>query len=216
MFHTCGFPGDYRLQNNLHLWFNFSLYVWFQVNTNGVISFLGAVSQYTPAPFSLGDNRRLISPFWGDMDTRNGGTVLYRESIDPVLLDRATKDVRRAFLNHQRFSASWIFIVTWDRVAFYGADGNLKNKVIRTNEVFACHRHRTSDLSFTTTELFPFFFTRDALQIADPSSKQDTCHVRTLYRSSSFSNIPRSWKDVKHLSPLHYWTQNLPSFLFQF
>ena len=51
------------------------------MNTNGIISFLGAVSQYTPAPFSLGDNRRLISPFWGDMDTRNGGTALYRESI---------------------------------------------------------------------------------------------------------------------------------------
>ena len=71
------------------------------MNTNGIISFLGAVSQYTPAPFSLGDNRRLISPFWGDMDTRNGGTALYRESIDPVLLDRATKDVRRGFIDHK-------------------------------------------------------------------------------------------------------------------
>lgn len=99
------------------------------VNTNGVISFLVAVGQYTPAPFPLGDNRRLISPFWGDVDTSNGGTVLYRESIDPVLLNRATKDVRRAFLNHQRFSASWIFIATWDRVAFFGADGDFKNKV---------------------------------------------------------------------------------------
>ena len=107
------------------------------MNTNGVISFLGAVSQYTPAPFSLRDNRRLISPFWGDMDTRNGGTVLYRESIDPVLLDRATKDVRRAFLNHQRFSASWIFIVTRDRVAFYGAEGNFKNKVTGKDKVSA-------------------------------------------------------------------------------
>ena len=107
------------------------------MNTNGVISFLGAVSQYTPAPFPLGDNRRLISPFWGDVDTRKGGTVLYRESIDPVLLDRATKDVRRAFLNHQRFSASWIFIVTWDRVAFYGAEGNFKNKVIGKDKVSA-------------------------------------------------------------------------------
>ena len=107
------------------------------MNTNGVISFLGAVSQFTPDPFPLGDNRRLISPFWGDVDTRKGGTVLYRESIDPVLLDRATKDVRRVFLNHRRFSASWIFIATWDRVAFYGADGNFKNKVIRKDEVFA-------------------------------------------------------------------------------
>ncbi|XP_020611647.1 protein mesh-like isoform X3 [Orbicella faveolata] len=99
------------------------------VNTNGVVSFLVGVSQYTPAPFPLGDERRLISPFWGDVDTRNGGTVSYRESTDPVLLQRATVDVRRAFLALQKFSATWIFIATWDRVAFYGASGSAKSKV---------------------------------------------------------------------------------------
>ena len=102
----------------------------FQVNTNGVVSFLVEVSQYTPLPFPLGDERRLISPFWGDVDSRNGGTVSYRESTDPVLLQRATKDVRRAFLAHQKFSATWIFIATWDRVAFFGASGISRSKVM--------------------------------------------------------------------------------------
>ena len=166
------------------------LCVWFQVNTNGVISFLVAVGQYTPAPFPLGDNRRLISPFWGDVDTRKGGTVLYRESIDPVLLDRATKDVRRAFLNHQRFSASWIFIATWDRVAFYGAEGNFTNKVTGKDKFFALSqawdmKNRTSDHWCATTDLFLILFTHDALRIANPSNKKDACHVRTLYMSSS-------------------------------
>ena len=166
------------------------LCVWFQVNTNGVISFLGAVSQYTPAPFPLGDNRRLISPFWGDVDTRNGGTVLYRESIDPVLLDRATKDVRRAFLNHQRFSASWIFIATWDRVAFYGAVGNFTNKVTGKDKFFALSqawdmKNRTSDHWCATTDLFLILFTHDVLRIANPSNKRDACHIRTLYMCSS-------------------------------
>ena len=99
------------------------------MNTNGVVSFLVGVSQYTPDPFPLGDGRRLISPFWGDVDTRNGGTVLYRESTDSVLLDRATADVRRGFLAHQKFSATWIFITTWDRVAFFGASDSGKSKV---------------------------------------------------------------------------------------
>ena len=166
------------------------LCVWFQVNTNGVISFLVAVGQYTQAPFPLGDNRRLISPFWGDVDTRNGGTVLYRESIDPVLLDRATKDVRRAFLNHQRFSASWIFIATWDRVAFFGADGDFKNKVTGKDKLFALSqawdmKNRTSDHCCATTDLFLILFTHDALRIANPSNKKDACHVRTLYMCSS-------------------------------
>ena len=166
------------------------LCVWFQVNTNGVISFLVAVGQYTPAPFPLGDNRRLISPFWGDVDTRKGGTVLYRESIDPVLLDRATKDVRRAFLNHQRFSASWIFIATWDRVAFYGAEGNFTNKVTGKDKFFALSqawdmKNRASDHWCATTDLFLILFTHDVLRIANPNNKQDACHVRTLYMSSS-------------------------------
>ena len=143
--------------------------VWFQMNTNGVVSFLGAVSQYTPAPFSLRDNRRLISPFWGDMDIRNGGTALYRESIDPVLLDWATKDVRRGLIDHKKFSASWIFMATWDRVVFYGAKGEFKNKLVGKDEFFALSQ--AWDIN--------------ALQIADPSSKQDVCHIRTLYRCSS-------------------------------
>ena len=143
------------------------------MNTNGVISFLGAVSQYTPAPFPLGDNRRLISPFWGDVDTRKGGTVLYRESIDPVLLDRATKDVRRGLIDHKKFSASWIFMTTWDRVVFYGAKGEFKNKLVGKDEFFALSQ--AWDIN--------------ALQIADPSSKQDVCHIRTLYRFSSPLNL---------------------------
>ena len=100
-----------------------------KVNTNGVVSFLVAVSQFTPDPFPLGDQRRLISPFWGDVDTRNGGVVSYRESTDTALLQRATKDIRRAFVRHQKFTATWIFIATWDRVAFYGASGLMQNKV---------------------------------------------------------------------------------------
>ena len=99
------------------------------MNTNGVVSFLVAVSQYTPAPFPLGDQRRLIAPFWADVNIINGGTVSYRQSTDPVLLQRATDDVRRAFLGHQTFLATWIFIATWDRVAFHGASESGKSKV---------------------------------------------------------------------------------------
>lgn len=117
-----------------------------KVNTNGVVSFLVAVSQFTPDPFPLGDQRRLISPFWGDVDTRNGGVVSYRESTDTALLQRATKDIRRAFVRHQKFTATWIFIATWDRVAFYGASGLMRNKVwIRDKWGVRCFRSYLSE-----------------------------------------------------------------------
>ncbi|RMX59983.1 hypothetical protein pdam_00001131 [Pocillopora damicornis] len=97
------------------------------VNTNGVISFLVQVSQYTPDPFPLGDSRRLVAPFWADVDTRNGGQVFYRETTDSQLLKRATNDVTATFVNHRRFKATWLFVATWYEVAFYGA-GNFSPK----------------------------------------------------------------------------------------
>ena len=99
------------------------------MNTNGVLSFLESVSKYTPDPFPLGDNRRLISPFWGDVDTRNGGVVTYRETTDTFILQRATDDIHRAFVDQQRFFATWVFIATWDKVAFFGASEVAKSKV---------------------------------------------------------------------------------------
>ena len=100
----------------------------FQVNTNGVISFLVQVSQYTPDPFPLGDSRRLVAPFWADVDTRNGGQVFYRETTDSQLLKRATNDVTATFVDHRKFKATWLFVATWHEVAFYGA-GNFSPKV---------------------------------------------------------------------------------------
>ena len=102
-----------------------------QVNTNGVISFLVQVSQYTPDAFPLGDNRRLVAAFWADVDTGNGGDVFYRETTDPSLLQRATNDVTVTFVNQRKFKATWLLIATWYDVAFYGARGNYTNKVSR-------------------------------------------------------------------------------------
>jgi len=104
------------------------------VNTNGVVSFLVQVSQYTPNPFPLGDGRRLIAPFWADVDTTNGGNVSYRESTDIVLLQRATGDVRRAFIAQHKFTATWIFIATWERVAFFGARNSTQQLKVRLEE----------------------------------------------------------------------------------
>jgi len=99
------------------------------VNTNGVISFLAPVSQYTPDRFPLGDQRRLVAPYWADVDTNIGGVVSYRETKDTALLQRVARDIRQASSNFSDFDATWIFIATWDRVAFFGATGVMRNKV---------------------------------------------------------------------------------------
>nr|XP_022323669.1 protein mesh-like isoform X1 [Crassostrea virginica] len=77
------------------------------VKTNGQISF----------STSYGD--RTIAPFSADVDTTNGGNVSYRQTTDKELLHRATDEVRAYFPEFMKFRASWIFIATWDHVAFY-------------------------------------------------------------------------------------------------
>ncbi|NXJ78918.1 TECTA protein, partial [Trogon melanurus] len=90
------------------------------VNNNGVISFNTLVSQFTPEAFPLADGRAFIAPFWADVHNGIRGEVYYRESTDPELLRRASKDIRKHFKDMASFSATWVFVVTWEEVTFYG------------------------------------------------------------------------------------------------
>jgi hypothetical protein len=89
-----------------------------------VISFLRQVSQYTPIPFPLGGDRRLIAPFWADVDTTNGGVVYYRETQDLAIRTRASEEIRKYFVRQRRFLAKWVMIVTWLNVARFGSGGS--------------------------------------------------------------------------------------------
>ena len=92
-----------------------------QVNTNGAISFIRQVSQFTPDPFPLDNNRRLIAPFWADVDTRRGGNVSYRESNDFSIRARVSDEIRRYFVRQRAFFASWVFVATWSNVGHFGS-----------------------------------------------------------------------------------------------
>ena len=70
-----------------------------------------------------------MAPFWADVDTNNGGEVFYRETTDPNLLQQATDDVRSVYVGQRKFRATWLLVVTWYKVAFFGASGNYTKKV---------------------------------------------------------------------------------------
>eukprot|EP00105_Crassostrea_gigas_P046261 XP_019930409.1 PREDICTED: protein mesh [Crassostrea gigas] len=126
------------------------------VNTNGVISFLRPVGTYTPNPFPIANDARMIAPFWADIDTTRGGTVWYRETTNDTMLDRATDEVRAYFPDFFRFRASWVFIATWDRVAFFGCSGggcsknNTFQAVLITNGQHSFTIYNYEDIQWTT------------------------------------------------------------------
>ncbi|XP_066302807.1 sushi, nidogen and EGF-like domain-containing protein 1 [Branchiostoma lanceolatum] len=100
------------------------------VNTNGDISFGGAVTGFTPTPFPVTGNR-VIAAYFTDVKTSNGGRSGYiyrRETTDAAILARATTDIQTAFpAKFGDFVATWLYIATWHEVGLYGASGDGQN-----------------------------------------------------------------------------------------
>ncbi|XP_028650648.1 sushi, nidogen and EGF-like domain-containing protein 1 isoform X1 [Erpetoichthys calabaricus] len=90
------------------------------VNNNGLVSFLREVSQFTPVAFPIAGDRRVVAPFWADVDNRRAGEVFYRESKDPAILQRTADDIHQYFPEFPMFTATWALIATWYRVTFFG------------------------------------------------------------------------------------------------
>ena len=87
------------------------------MNTNGAISFTNPISQYTPDSFPLANNsQKLIAPYWADVDTRGTGTIWYRETTDPDVLERADNEIGQAFPTLSGYASEFLFIATWDHV----------------------------------------------------------------------------------------------------
>ncbi|XP_014350371.1 alpha-tectorin, partial [Latimeria chalumnae] len=94
------------------------------VNNNGVISFNTQLTQFTPEAFPLLGSNPFIAPFWADAHNGIRGDIYYRQTSNPEILQRASRDIRRYFRDQTFFSASWIFIATWNRVTFYGGSSS--------------------------------------------------------------------------------------------
>ncbi|XP_051530969.1 sushi, nidogen and EGF-like domain-containing protein 1 [Myxocyprinus asiaticus] len=88
------------------------------VNNNGDLTFDEPLYQWYPYYYSTFSPRDIIAPLWTDIDIRWGGTISYREVTDTRLFERASRDINQCFPN-LNFSASWVFIATWDKVPYY-------------------------------------------------------------------------------------------------
>ncbi|XP_044134456.1 alpha-tectorin-like [Bufo gargarizans] len=95
------------------------------VNTNGVISFLLPMEEYTPDMFPI-EGLHMICPFWSDVDIECGGLIFYRQSKDEAILNRINDEINKCFENAQ-FNAEWCMIITWDKVSYHGSESNKTN-----------------------------------------------------------------------------------------
>uniref|UniRef100_W5L7L6 NIDO domain-containing protein n=1 Tax=Astyanax mexicanus TaxID=7994 RepID=W5L7L6_ASTMX len=93
------------------------------VNHNGFLTFDQASSNYTPIQFNSSySGRDIIAPFWTDIDNRLNGIISYNLYTVGNVLSRATQDINQYFTGVS-LSALWVFVATWDKVAYYNNSG---------------------------------------------------------------------------------------------
>lgn len=90
----------------------------FQVNDNGLLSFLTDIPQFFSVQFPL--HYPAIAPLYCNVDIGGTGNIFYRETQDPQLLHEATDKVQKYYPNLAApFSARSIFIATWLEVGYF-------------------------------------------------------------------------------------------------
>ncbi|KAG8546043.1 hypothetical protein GDO81_019842 [Engystomops pustulosus] len=110
---------------NLHLFGR--TYSTLYVDDNGLLSFRSPISTFTPHRLPMSINNPFLAIFWADVYTPNAGNISYRQSTwDPELLARATSDIRN-YTQDQNFQAQWVFVATWNHVAYFGSTSNKVN-----------------------------------------------------------------------------------------
>uniref|UniRef100_A0A8C1F9Y4 NIDO domain-containing protein n=3 Tax=Cyprinus carpio TaxID=7962 RepID=A0A8C1F9Y4_CYPCA len=88
------------------------------VNNNGHLTFNEPSSAYVPYSFPARGSQDIIAGLWTDLDNGMRGVVSYNQYTSGNVLTRATQDINTHFPNLY-FTASWVFVATWDKVAYY-------------------------------------------------------------------------------------------------
>lgn len=94
------------------------------MNNNGHLSFIKPSLESIPysPPSNRGED--IIAPLWTDIDISQNGVISYQQYTDGVVLAQAARDINWYFPDLS-FIASWVFVVTWDRVSYFHHSGTV-------------------------------------------------------------------------------------------
>ena len=79
---------------------------------------IASFNEWRPKPL-LNLTYQFIAPYWADVDVRGTGQVYYRQTKNPVLLAKATDEIKRVFPLSKNVTVINLLIVTWDAVGYY-------------------------------------------------------------------------------------------------
>ncbi|XP_077056392.1 sushi, nidogen and EGF-like domain-containing protein 1 [Siphateles boraxobius] len=163
------------------------------VNSNGHLTFNQPSYQYIPYSFPANVSEYIIAGLWTDLDNRARGVVSYHQFTSGSVLTCATQDINNHFPNGT-FSASWVFVATWDKVAYYPQT----NTEISFQVVLISGSHLSfilmnyGDIAVTGLQVEAGFDTVNSTDyFAIPGSKSGS-FISNLKNSSNV-NVPGRW-----------------------
>lgn len=125
-------------------------------NLNGFLSFNEMIGRSSSFPRQFpASSFAIVATFWNDIDIRaNSSNVYLRPSSDPIDLNKANQEIRQHFVDMSYFTATWTFIVSWSRVAYY-PQGNLENtfQIILTTDgihSFAINNYQDDGINWSS------------------------------------------------------------------
>ncbi|KAF4106323.1 sushi, nidogen and EGF-like domain-containing protein 1 [Onychostoma macrolepis] len=92
------------------------------VNNNGHLTFNQSSSEFVSNYFPINGSEDIIAPLWTDIDVSMNGIISYQQYSNGSILTRATQDINQHFPDLS-FTANWVLVATWDRVAYYYHSG---------------------------------------------------------------------------------------------
>jgi alpha-tectorin len=166
------------------------------INTNGLISFLSPISKTYALKNYIPISTPLISPFWSDINTLEGGQIYYRESSCSCDLNLAKTDISNVY--SYSFNPSRVYIITWDQVAAYNGNSSLNNTfqvVIATDELLSFLIFNFGDMAWPNSQfsMNSFFGYNTGDNINSYSYPDSFTNNITSVSSDSNVNIPGKW-----------------------
>ncbi|XP_036420800.1 sushi, nidogen and EGF-like domain-containing protein 1 [Colossoma macropomum] len=73
--------------------------------------------------------KTFIAPFWTCLDNSVEGVISYSQYSEGSVLSRATQDINQYF-PEVNFTASWVFVATWDGVPYCEHPGKVRCKML--------------------------------------------------------------------------------------
>uniref|UniRef100_A0A8C1NX43 Uncharacterized protein n=1 Tax=Cyprinus carpio TaxID=7962 RepID=A0A8C1NX43_CYPCA len=162
------------------------------VNNNGHLTFNQPSVQNVPDHFPSYGSQDIIAGLWTNLDNRQRGVVSYHQYTSGNVLTRATQDINTHFPN-LTFTASWVFVATWDKVVYFNTSSETSFQVILiSGRNFSFILMNYGDIAVTGHPVQAGYDTINSTHYFVIPGSNNGSSISNL-RNSSNVNVPGRW-----------------------